>query len=454
MFYLEIRQLFAICEFILRRLYENSKPLTLNANRRKFLQQLAAGAAWGAIALGGKAWTNNDHIEPVFAPDPNGTDDDFWKQVREQFDLPTQIYLNTGTLGLMARPILAEIQMRMQNLSQGKYAIDNSPRQAAARLLNAPEASIAMTHNTTEGINIVAQGLKLKRGDEVILTDQEHVGNALPWLNRMRLTGIRLRVMSPAATAAETLDRVNALITRRTRVIAMPHITCTAGHVLPAKALAQLARDKGLISFFDGAHGPGMLFPDMADLDCDLYASCGHKWLGGPAGTGMLYVRSGMLSEVQPLMVGSYSDLGWEISLQKQSLTGLVETAHRYDYGTQNVALQMGLKAAIEWMDQIGYQKINDRVTALGAYLQSLLLNRSYIEMLTPIEPASRSAIIGFKIKGKTQKDLEASGISKAFRVRFVPESGLDAVRVSPHIYTSHSDLDQFVEGLDRMMQI
>ncbi len=405
--------------------------------------------------MSGKAWTAADEkaTSPPGLRLPITDGEEFWDEVRRQFDLPTATYLNTGTLGLMPAPVMATIQSQFESLSKGKYAIDEGPRQAIADLLNAPLNSISMTHNTTEGINIAAQGLQLKRGDEVILTDQEHVGNALPWLNRARLSGLRIRVVAPGQTAAETLNRINALITRRTRVIAVPHVTCTVGHVLPTKAIAQLARDKNIISVVDGAHGPGMLFPDMAALGCDIYATCGHKWMCGPAGTGMLYVRPELLPKVDAVMVGAYSDTGWEVSMAQQRITGFAPTAHRFDYGTQNVALEMGLKAAVEFMSQIGHAKIRERILDLAAYLQGRLLERPFIEMLTPTEPESRGAIIGFKVKGKTIKEVEQWAYSNALRVRFVAESGLNAVRVSSHIYTNHADLDQFVNELDDWMR-
>ena len=167
----------------------------------------------------------------------------------------------------------------------------------------------------------------------------------------------------------------------------------------------------------------------------------------------MLYVRPEILTSVDAVMVGAYSDTGWEVSHQRQSMLGLAPTAHRFDYGTQNVALHMGLKAAAEFMEEIGHTKIRERVLGLAAYLQAKLAERPFVEMLTPTEPASRGAIIGFKIIGKPIKEVEQWCYANAHRVRFVAESGLNAVRVSSHIYTNYSDLDQFVDGLAQWMR-
>lgn len=429
----------------------------MSSDRRKFLQQLAAGTAWATLGLGAKALG----VEP--AADDRGwagrlrsTQDDeaYWEEVRKSFDLPQQCYLNTGTLGLMPRQVLAAVKTGMNWNAVGRNHQDHNPREALARLFHVSPESIALTHNTTESINIAAAGLRLRKGDEVIVSDQEHVGNALPWLNQVRLRGIKLKVLSPAPTAAENIARIEAMVTRRTRVIALPHANCTVGQVLPAKEISALARQRGIVTVWDGAHGPGMLFPDLTDMGCDIYAACGHKWLCGPAGTGILYIRPEMLGEVEALMVGAYSDVGWELSQEKQQFLALQDNAHRYDYGTQSTALFEGLHAAIEFMEAIGIDKVRARIAALGQMLQDRLLEKSYVEMLSPTEAASRAGMIGFRIKGRKPADFEGSELLRRFRFRQVPESGLDSLRISTHLYNSKAEIEEFVDALDRFVRI
>lgn len=416
---------------------------------------MAAGTALTALGFGKALFSSGDvPLNPSISKKSFGNnDDDVWDSVRNEFFLGKQVYLNTGTLGLMPKAVMVAVTERLETLSRGNYALDDEVRNAVAKMLNAKASEISLTHNTTEGINIIAAGLKLRKGDELVLTDQEHVGNALPWLHRAKAVGARIRVLQPGKTANETLNRLNDLITRKTRVFALPHITCTDGNVLPAKEIADLARSKGILSFFDGAHGPGMLFPDMQAIGCDFYAACGHKWLCSPAGTGMLYLRENMLESVQARMVGAYSDTGWELSTSAQTIGPLVPTAHRFDYGTQNATTQAGMKAAIEFMEGIGFEKVRDRVLSLGNYLQSKLLEYDYVEMLTPTEAQSRGGMIGFRLRGKTMKDFEGSEIPKNFRVRLVPESGLNSIRISTHIFNNHNDLDNFVAAIDRWMK-
>lgn len=168
----------------------------------------------------------------------------------------------------------------------------------------------------------------------------------------------------------------------------------------------------------------------------------------------MLYLRQSLLDQVEAKMVGAYSDTGWTVSQDAQTIGPLVPNAHRYDYGTQNAALLSGMKAAILFMEQIGYDKVRDRLKFLGGYLQSKLMERNYLEMLTPTEPGSRAGIIGFKLKGKLIKDIEKTELTQRFRLRLVPESGLESIRISAHVYTSPAELDAFVAELDRFMMI
>ncbi|MEM0999492.1 MAG: aminotransferase class V-fold PLP-dependent enzyme [Bacteroidota bacterium] len=415
------------------------------------MKRLLAGASVGALSL-----SPLRHLEARDKPgrfQPDGLDDEaLWEEVRQQFTFAEgQIYFNCATFGLMPAPVQKAMAEAYQKLIRGRYNLSKKPRKKVAQMLNAEPKEVALTHNTTEGINIVAAGLPLRRRDEIIMTDNEHVGNALPWLNRARLDGVRIKVFSPAPTAAETLNRINDLVSRRTRVIAVPHITCTTGQVLPITEIATLAREKGAYSFFDGAHGPGTTPMDMAEIGGDFYASCGHKWLCGPPGTGMLYVRQDRINDLKALMIGAYSDTGWELSRNEVRLDPLVETAHRFDYGTQNNSLRVGMMAAIEFMEKIGWEKIHARGCELAAYLQEKLLEMPHVEMLTPVEAKSRSFVIGFKVKGRSLEYFRKNiPMMSRVRIRMVPESGLNSLRISTHIFNTKAEIDEllaFVEA-------
>ncbi len=260
--------------------------------------------------------------------------------------------------------VIDAVKSEMEDVERNaRYGGWDTVRPKVAKFINARDEEISLTHNVTEGIDIVACGLPLKRGDEVILTNHEHAGNAIPWLARARRDAIVVKVLLLAPTAAETLNRLNALITQHTRVIAVPHITCTIGQVLPAKEIAKLGHDKGLWVFFDGAHTPGMMPLDVKDIGCDFFATCGHKWMMGPKGTGFVYIRKEMQEVLEPYWAGALSDAGWD--LQKGTLD-YRKDAHKYDFGTQNAALYVGLGAAIDFLYHIGMENIARRDRALA----------------------------------------------------------------------------------------
>src|SRR5207248_996916 len=155
-------------------------------------------------------------------------------------------------------PVLSAVAKWHNYIAEtGEYMGSEAAREALPAFIGVKESEISLTHNVTEGINVIAWGLPLKKGDEVIMTTHEHVGNALPWLNRAKLHGIVIRTFQPALTASENLDSIKKLIGKKTRAIAVPHITCTTGLVLPVKEIAALAKEKGLFCFIDGAHGAG-----------------------------------------------------------------------------------------------------------------------------------------------------------------------------------------------------
>lgn len=399
-------------------------------------------------------------VSPVSALSPAGSlitleeplsdEESYWKMVRRQFPLnPRLMYLNNGTMGPSPYYVIEQMQKGMMEAdTEGSYGGWENTCKKLAAFVGAHEEEIALTRNVTEGINIVAQGLPLSKGDEVIMTTHEHVGNAFPWINVQKQKGILIRTFTPASTAAETLSRIASLIGKRTRVIAVPHIPCTQGQVLPAREIARLGKEKGLFVFIDGAHGPGMLPLDLHDMGCDVYASCCHKWMLGPKGTGFLFVRKDFIETLRPCFVGAGSDNAkWNMATTPISTGGYCSTAHRYYGGTFNAGLYKGVDASIEFIETIGMQRIHERITGLAAYTQQQLMAAGdRIEMLTPTEQQSRGAVIGFRIRGVDAQKFYHDALEKKVRIRYVAENGLDSLRVSTHIYNNREEIDTLVE--------
>lgn len=416
----------------------------MKPTRRKFIRNSALLAA-GAMYLPAFGATQTPKGNPDFSV---AQGEEFWKLVRASFPLSNKVaYLNNGTMGPSPYSVIEEQYKATLDVdTTGNYGGWEDAVPALAKFVGCDEDEVCLTHNVTEGINIVCWGLHLKKGDEVIITNHEHVGNALPWLNRAKVEGIVLKTVQLADTAAQTLNNINALITKNTRVIAVPHMPCTQGQVLPVKEICTLAKEKGIYSFIDGAHGPGMLQLDLHDMGCDFYASCCHKWMLAPKGTGFLYVKKEKLEDVQARWVGGYCDTGWSLVEDPVYINGYVDNAHRFYYGSMSAPLFKGVVAAIDFHNMIGKDKIEARVKALANHFYTQLQNIDGVELLTPKEEKSRAAIVGFRLKKMDYNDFQVITMQNKMRIRGVAENGLNSVRASFHIYNTFEEADALAE--------
>jgi cysteine desulfurase / selenocysteine lyase len=383
----------------------------------------------------------------------------YWDAIRDEFPIVQNLlYLNNGTMGPSPLVVTERVTSRIKHVdSTGDYGGDyEGIRTALAKVVNAESGDqIAFTHNVSEAISIVSSGIDLKAGDEVLLTNQEHAGNAVPWLARKKRDGIELKFvpltdehLNPYSDD-EFVQRVNDAITPRTRAMSMPHITCTTGHLLPIKRLATLARSKNIWFIADGAHPPGMLQTDVRDLGVHAYASCGHKWLCGPKGIGFLYIAPDFIEHVIPTWSGAEADSYWGYD----GKLDFMKTASRYDFATQNFALYDGLQCAIEFMEKIGFDKIEARVKYLTGILRSGLhdMSNGKFRFLTP--STSLTSLTTIKLDMMDYKVFADKLMANCkARTRIVPEGNLEANRFSVHIYTSPDDIGKFLDGMKSVL--
>lgn len=423
----------------------------MNFSRRNFIRSASVLAALSLNEMQAMAASAQIKTKGKTVRDD---DESFWQNVRLMFPLSKDLtYLNNGTFGPSPYPVIEAVKTGMMDSDMNAQYGNWEPTIARiAKFVGATEDEIALTHNVTEGINIGCNGIPLKRGDEVIITTHEHMGNALPWLNRQKIDGIVVKAYTPASTADETLNRINALMTKKTRAIGTPHIPCTQGQILPIKEICTLARDKGVYSIIDGAHGPGMLALDLHDMGCDTYATCSHKWMLGPKGTGFLYVRKDFQDTLQTRQAGAGSDKGkWDLTVEPAVTGDYVSSAHRYFAGTQSNGLYVGVIAAIDFIESIGAQNIYNRLKYLGKYTQdSLLAFGGKVEVITPTEERSRGAVNGFRVKGIDFQKMYKLASDERIRIRAVSENGLNSLRVSTHIYNNKQEIDALMNVIKK----
>ncbi len=421
----------------------------MKSTRKNFIKTGFTALMAGSVV--NKLLANNNTFLPNTSTSEIANNDEYyWKTIRQHFPLnPDLIYLNNGTMGPSPYPVIEAVKKgMMEGDVNGGYGGWENTAIKLAKFVNVNEDEIGLTHNVTEGINIACWGLPLKKGDEVIMNTHEHVGNALPWLNRQKVHGIVIKTFTPSLTAAETLKSIEALITKKTKAIAVPHIPCTQGQILPVPEIVKLAKSKNIFSIIDGAHGAGMLPLSLHELGCDVYVSCCHKWMLGPKGTGFIYVRKEFQDTLQAYFVGAGGDDNkWNMMSNPPKMENYAPSAHRYYGGTQSLGLYKGVDAAIDFIETIGKQNIYNRINYLGKYTQDALINLGdRIEIITPTEQQSRCAINGFKIKGIESTKFYQIAAENKIRIRQVPENGLNSLRVSTHIYNNTIEIDKLID--------
>ncbi len=419
--------------------------------RSAFLRTCCTGVA-GAVVLPHLSFAASSPRPASGWPAVDPSDERFWTLLRDQFPLTRErAYLNTGGLGASPYVVIDTVKGKMDELEHMCETGHSEEalleiKVTAAGLLGADPTELAFTRNTTEGINIVAAGVDWKKGDEVILSTHEHVGNSMTWMALTRSHGIVIRLFEPStASAAENLSRIEKITTKRTRLISIPHVVTTTGLRLPVKEICAFARSRGILNLVDGAQTAGMFPFSLHEIGCDAYATSGHKWLMGPKETGLLYVRKDMFGTFTPRFVGAYSDGGYDFLKGEMAFN---PTAQRYEYGTVSMPLRHGLGAAFQFIQRIGIENTWARDRALSSRLAAGLRALPHVRVLSPEDPTLSSAMTTFMHDRLPYLELQKQLTERNLRTRGVNEGGLAALRISTHIYNTVDEVDRVLEGV------
>jgi selenocysteine lyase/cysteine desulfurase len=425
----------------------------MTSDRRRFVQGLGLGAL---SALAGCA---SPSAAPKAAAVPGSValpvldparPEIFWRGVRACYPLLTDpVYLNTGGLGPAPQSVLdraVRTTNELQAHSETGHDRLAGARAVAAEFLGAERDELCFVRNATEATSIVAAGLPLRAGDEVIFESHAHPGGSFPWLNQARLRGVVVRIFEPAnESPEENVRRILALITPRTRVIQVSHITCTNGLVLPVAEIAAMTRARGIWFHVDGAQAIGMIPLNLAAMGCDSYAASGHKWLGAPHETGLLYIRRNRWNDVAPTGIGSYSaEVNW--------LPGDIEYAPgawRHEYGTRNAATIEAVAEAMRFQRAIGTDRIAARGHEMASFLHEELSRLPGVVVLTPRDPSMRGSMTTFQHpRADASRTFRYLLDRRGLRCRPVTEQGLQGVRVSTHLSNLPDECERVVAGV------
>ncbi|NHF61322.1 aminotransferase class V-fold PLP-dependent enzyme [Flavobacteriaceae bacterium TP-CH-4] len=377
----------------------------------------------------------------------NGSES-YWETVQSQFPFAKGLtYFNNGSLGACPAPIreAAHSFRNMLDDFPSKYmwggweTEKETVRTQVADLFSVSSEEIALIHNTTEGMNLIARGIDLKEGDEVILADHEHTSAVAPWTVWQGPKGIRL-VRPTLPILPESTDEIINIYRKsigpKTKVISICHLVNTNGMLLPIKEISEMAHKKGILVAVDGAQGAGMLNTDLTEMDCDFYTVSAHKWLFSPKGMGIFYAKKEAQHHLRPLIVArGYEDT----SIRRLE-----------NYNTRNLPELLALGAALDYRDVIGAQKIQDRTYDLKHYFRGQIKQHPKLLLKTPGPDTLSAGIQVVEVVGKdVQKVKDQLFEEYGIDCRPMTKFGLNAVRLSFAIFITKEQIDDLIEALD-----
>jgi selenocysteine lyase/cysteine desulfurase len=379
-------------------------------------------------------------------------DEDFWQKIREGYNLsPDYINLENGYYCMMPE---ATLNNYLEHVKFINYEASHYMRTVMSRnLMDAREKLAGMagcssdeliiTRNATESLDLVIGGLHWKEGDEAIMAEQDYGA----MLNMFRLVGERYGVVNKTISLPnhpkndeEIVDLYASQITDKTRLLMICHVVNINGQVLPVKKICDMAHSKGVEVMVDGAHAFAHLDFKISDLNCDYYGTSLHKWLSVPLGAGFLYVNKDKVENLWPLFAEN-----------KMPLDDIDRLNHT---GTTPPHVHLGISNAIDFHNAIGGERKEKRLKYLKHYWTSKVKDNPNITLNTPYDEERSCAIANVLVKGITSKEMSKVLMDK-YKIWTVAikRPNVHGCRITPNVFTSTNELDQFVTALTEMAQ-
>ncbi len=372
--------------------------------------------------------------------------------LREQIPaLRNCIYLNTGGIGPSPRVVtdtLVQLAVHVSEygpdgmaFSREEFTRAQETRAKIARFIGADPEEITLLRSTAEGFDIVGHGLRWQPGDEIIFGGGDHPAARAIWAILARRYGIRpvrldLRDDSPEAI----LHDVRRLITPRTRLISLSHVTSENGLRVPARELAELAHAHGVRLILDGCQAVGQFSINLHELGCDFYAAGAYKWLLAPFGTGFLYVRRELLPEIEPSWVGAGGTIGFD---PETATWEPLPTGQKFEFGARYWPLVPAMGAAIDFVSGIGLEAIATCSRRLVNRMRERLAERPGTIEFAPRCESLRTGMVGAAVAGMSGRELaerlQAQGIH--LRANTGP-NGITGVRLCLAFFVTEEEVD------------
>ncbi len=334
-------------------------------------------------------------------------------------------------------------------------------RSRAARFIHAahPE-EIVFTRNTTESINLVAYSYArqvLRPGDEILITIAEHHSDMLPWQTAARETGAVLKYLECEKDGSFPEERIEEAVTPRTKIAAICHVSNVTGRITPVKEIIRRVHDVGGVVLVDAAQSVPHMPVDVQDMDCDFLAFSGHKMLG-PMGIGVLYGKLDLLNSMPPFLTG-----GEMIDSVTREGAVYAEVPHKFEAGTVNAAGAVGLRAAIDYMEGLGWQTLMAQEKKLTRMAFEGMTRIPYVRIVGSDQAAEHAGIVSFTVDGVHPHDIasimDASGIcirtGHHCAQPLLNQLGMNAcARMSIAFYNTEEDIEKFLSCLGTVRRL
>ncbi|MEA2642219.1 MAG: L-cysteine/cystine lyase [Chloroflexota bacterium] len=382
-------------------------------------------------------------------------------QLRDSIAATREVtYLNTGWAGPSPRPVLERIRdmlereaaagpasLEMQRLA---WETNESARDAVAAFLHADAEEIALTHGTTEGLNVVLYGYPWQPGDELVTCSLEHVALAAPLPILAERFGVVPKVVEvpPDASEDQQLERIGEAIGSKTKLVALSHVQYSCGLRMPITAIAEAAHRAGALLLIDGAQTGGQIDLDVRALGADFYAISGQKWLLGPQGTGACFIAREHTRTINPLfntheMADSHPFTG-EGGIPMPLL-------QRFRVASQSPALIAGFGEAVRLMGEIGMEVVEARAGALASRLRSGLAAISGCTLTGPREGSVTCGLVSVALDG-WPPPLVVETLWDRWRIAARAVAAPAAIRFSTHVFNTEAEIDRALDAVGALI--
>ena len=393
------------------------------------------------------------------------------EQIKKDFPLLENeniTYLDSGATTQKPIQVIKAVEEFYQkynaNPHRGAYSLSveateqyENTRTKIAKFINAKHREeIIFSKNATESLNLIAYsyGLdNLKKDDEVVISIMEHHSNLVPWQKMTKQTGSKLSYMYINENYEITDEEIESKITDKTKIVGITHVSNVLGTINNVKKVIKYVHKKGAIVIVDASQSIPHMKIDVQDLDADFLVFSGHKMLA-PLGIGVLYGKREILNKMTPFLMG-----GDMIEYVYEQETTFAPLPNKFEAGTQNVEGVIGLGAAIDYIENLGYDKIQEIEHEVISYARQELSKLDYLTLYTTPNEENHSSVISFNIKGVHPHDVASILDSEGVCVRsgnhcaqpLMRFLGIDSTcRASFYIYNTKDDVDKLVKALDK----